>query len=236
MQTHSHTHHHQEEHFTGSEMVRDIVIGMSDGLTVPFALAAGLTGAAQGNEVIVTAGLAEIVAGSIAMGLGGYLAGKTEIDHYDSELKREYMEVEKYPERERQEVRDVFQEYGLSAESTERIVAELERDKDQWVNFMMRFELGLEKPDINRARQSALTIGISYVIGGIVPLASYMFTATPADGFLYSCFITAICLLAFGYFKTRIIGQPPVQGALKTLFIGALAAASAYIIARLIGG
>jgi VIT1/CCC1 family predicted Fe2+/Mn2+ transporter len=146
------SHGHSEKHFSGSEIVRDIVIGMSDGLTVPFALAAGLTGAAQGNAVIVTAGLAEIIAGSIAMGLGGYLAGKTEIDHYDSELKREYYEVDHYPEKEKEEVREVFEDYGLSPESQIKIVEELAKDKDKWVKFMMRFELGLEKPDINRAK------------------------------------------------------------------------------------
>jgi len=229
---------HEEKHFTGSQIVRDVVIGMSDGLTVPFALAAGLTGAAQANNVIVTAGLAEIVAGSIAMGLGGYLAGKTEIDHYKSELKREYFEVDHFPEREKQEVREVFMDYGLSRESQELIVEELARDKDKWVNFMMRFELGLEKPDINRARQSALTIGLSYIVGGFVPLSSYfpVFSTNAHDGFIYSCIITALCLLIFGYFKTKIIGQPPIKGALKTFFIGALAAGSAYIIATLIGG
>jgi len=196
---------HEEKHFNGSEIVRDIVIGMSDGLTVPFALAAGLTGAAQGNTIIVTAGLAEIVAGSIAMGLGGYLAGKTEIDHYDSELKREYYEVEVFPDKERDEVREVFREYGLSEESQTLIVEELAKDKDKWVNFMMRYELGLEKPDINRARQSALTIGVSYIVGGIVPLSPYfpLFTSNARDGFIYSCIITAICLFIFGYFKTK---------------------------------
>ncbi|MCF8254946.1 MAG: VIT1/CCC1 transporter family protein [Bacteroidia bacterium] len=231
-------HHHNEEHFSGSEMVRDIVIGMSDGLTVPFALAAGLTGAAQGNGIIITAGLAEIVAGSIAMGLGGYLAGRTEIDHYKSELDREYMEVDMFPEKEKQEVRDVFYEYGLSEASTEAIVEELSQDKDKWVQFMMRYELGLEEPDINRARQSALTIGLSYIIGGIVPLSTYfpIFSTNPFDGFVYSCIVTAFCLFVFGYFKTKIIGQPPFMGAIKTLFIGALAAACAYSIARLIGG
>ncbi len=233
-----HHHSHEEKHFSGSEMVRDIVIGMSDGLTVPFALAAGLTGAAQGNGVIVTAGLAEIVAGSIAMGLGGYLAGKTEIDHYASELKREYREIEVYPEVEKQEVRDVFKEYGLSESSTEVIVEELSKNKDQWVKFMMRYELGLEEPDLNRARTSALTIGISYIVGGIVPLSPYfsLFSDNPQDGFIYSCVITAICLFTFGYFKTKIIGQEPFMGAFKTLLIGALAAGSAYFIARLIGG
>jgi VIT1/CCC1 family predicted Fe2+/Mn2+ transporter len=225
---------HEEKHFGGSEIVRDIVIGMSDGLTVPFALAAGLTGAAQGNGIIVTAGIAEIIAGSIAMGLGGYLAGKTEIDHYDSELKREYEEVELFPEKEREEVREVFEEYGLSTESQHMIVEELAKDKDKWVNFMMRFELGLEKPDINRARQSALTIGLSYIVGGVVPLSSYfpLFTSNSQDGFFYSCIVTAICLFIFGYFKTKIIGQPPLQGAFKILFIGALAASSAYLVAQ----
>ncbi|MDZ4667657.1 MAG: VIT1/CCC1 transporter family protein [bacterium] len=232
------THIHTEEHFSGSEIVRDIVIGMSDGLTVPFALAAGLTGASQGNSVIVTAGLAEIVAGSIAMGLGGYLAGKTEIEHYVSELKREYLEVEMYPEKEKQEVREVFEEYGLSKESTEAIVNELSLDKDKWVKFMMRYELGLDQPNINRAHHSALAIGLSYVVGGIVPLSPYFsfFTDNPNDGFAYSCYVTAICLFAFGFFKTKIIGQPPLMGAFKTLFIGAIAAGSAYIIARLISG
>jgi vacuolar iron transporter family protein len=227
---------HEEEHFSGSEIVRDIVIGMSDGLTVPFALAAGLMGANTGNGIIVTAGLAEIVAGSIAMGLGGYLAGKTEIDHYDSELKREYYEVEVFPEKEKQEVREVFEGYGLSETSQNMIVEELSKDKDKWVNFMMRYELGLEKPDINRARQSALTIGISYIIGGIVPLSTYfpIFTNNAKDGFFYSCIVTAICLFIFGYFKTKIIGQPPLQGAFKILLIGAMAASAAYFIAHAI--
>ncbi|MCA0426135.1 MAG: VIT1/CCC1 transporter family protein [Bacteroidetes bacterium] len=230
----SNDHLHAEKHFSGSEIVRDIVIGMSDGLTVPFALAAGLTGAAQSNSVIVTAGLAEIVAGSIAMGLGGYLAGKTEIDHYDSELRREYYEVDHFPEKEKEEVREVFADYGLSPNAQQLIVEELAKDKEKWVNFMMRFELGLEKPDINRARQSALTIGISYIIGGIVPLSTYfpLFSSNAKDGFVLSCLVTAICLFIFGYFKTKIIGQPPLKGAFKILFIGALAASSAYLVAN----
>ncbi len=225
---------HEEKHFEGSATVRDIVIGMSDGLTVPFALAAGLSGAIQNNDIIITAGMAEIVAGSIAMGLGGYLAGKTEIEHYDSELKREYDEVEVFPEREKQEVREVFEEYGLSKQSTELIVEELAKDKDKWVNFMMRFELGLEKPDINRARQSALTIGISYIAGGIVPLASYFFTDTANTGLIYSCVITTLCLFVFGFLKSKVIGQPPFFGALRITFIGAIAAASAFYVAHLI--
>lgn len=227
-------HQHEEKHFTGSQIVRDMVIGLSDGLTVPFALAAGLTGAIQSNGIIITAGLAEIVAGSIAMGLGGYLAGKTEIEHYDSELKREYEEVEKFPETEKKEVQEVFESFGLSKHSTELITEELAKDKDKWVQFMMRFELGLEKPDINRARQSALTIGFSYILGGIIPLSSYFFTETASSGLLYSCIVTSVCLFLFGYLKSKIIGQPPLAGAIRITAIGALAAASAYYVAHLI--
>lgn len=227
-------HHHQEKHFTGSQLVKDIVIGMSDGLTVPFALAAGLTGAIQDTDIIITAGLAEIAAGSIAMGLGGYLAGKTEVEHYDAELKREYEEVELFPEKEKQEVKDVFEEYGLSKASTTLLVDELTKDKDKWVNFMMRFELGLEKPDINQARKSALAIGIAYIVGGIVPLTSYFFADSAKQGLLFSCFVTIICLFVFGYFKSKVIGQPPLWGAIRITGIGALAAGTAYFVASLI--
>jgi VIT1/CCC1 family predicted Fe2+/Mn2+ transporter len=223
---------HEEKHFTGSAIVRDIVIGMSDGLTVPFALAAGLTGAVQSNNIIITAGLAEIVAGSIAMGLGGYLAGKTEIEHYTNELKREYMEVEHFPEQEKKEVKEVLEEFGLSLQSAEVIVEEMAKDKNKWVQFMMRFELGLEKPDIHRARQSALTIGLSYIVGGFVPLSSYLFTDSPASGLWYSCIITGLCLFVFGYLKSKAVGLPPVAGALRITAIGALAAASAYYVAH----
>lgn len=226
--------HHHEQHFTGSQMVKDIVIGMSDGLTVPFALAAGLTGAVTDTSIIITAGLAEIAAGSIAMGLGGYLAGKTEVEHYDAELKREYYEVDVFPEKEKQEVREVFEEFGLSKASTDTLVDELAKDKDKWVNFMMRFELGLEKPDINQARKSALSIGISYIIGGFVPLLSYFFANTAHQGLMYSCVVTGICLFIFGYFKSRVIGQPPFFGALRITVIGALAAGTAFFVARLI--
>jgi len=225
---------HEEKHFSGSEIVRDMVIGLSDGLTVPFALAAGLTGAVANNDIIITAGLAEIVAGSIAMGLGGYLAGKTETEHYDSELRREYYEVDHFYEKEKQEVRDVFQEYGLSKKLQDMAADELANDKHKWVDFMMRFELGLEKPDINRARQSALTIGFSYILGGLVPLASYFFTNDPMQGLMYSCLVTLICLFAFGYFKNKVIGQPPLWGAIRITAIGTLAAASAYYVAHLI--
>lgn len=223
---------HQEEHFSGSELVRDIVIGMSDGLTVPFALAAGLSGAVTETGIVVTAGIAEVIAGSIAMGLGGYLAGKTEIEHYDSELKREYYEVDVYPEKEKEEVREVFEAYGLSAENTELIVDELSKDKHKWVEFMMRFELGLEKPDINRARNSALTIGISYVVGGLIPLAPYVFAEKVLDGLIYSSIITLISLFVFGYFKSKVLGQHPVGGGFKIAAIGGLAASAAFLAAK----
>jgi VIT1/CCC1 family predicted Fe2+/Mn2+ transporter len=228
---------HEEKHFEGSQLVKDIVIGMSDGLTVPFALAAGLSGAAiVSNSIIVTAGIAEIVAGSIAMGLGGYLAGKTEIDHYNSELAREYYEVDHYPERERQEVAEVFADYGLSMEHQNIIVDDISKDKDRWVDFMMKFELGLEKPNINAARNSAAAIGLAYIVGGIIPLSAYfpIFGLSTQMALFYSCLITAISLFVFGYFKTKIIGQPPIKGAFKVLGIGAAAAASAYFIAHLI--
>lgn len=232
MHMHSQT-GHAEKHFEQSDTVRDIVIGMSDGLTVPFALAAGLSSLTAKNGIIVTAGLAEIIAGSIAMGLGGYLAGKTEIEHYDSEVKREYREIKEFYEVEKDECKEIFSQYGLSHESQEKIVDELSKDHDKWVDFMMRFELGLEKPDINRARQSARNIGVAYIVGGIVPLSAYIFTDTPLDGLLFSSVITIACLATFGYFKSQVTGQPPFQGALRTTIIGVLAAAAAFSIARL---
>jgi len=224
---------HKEEHFQQSATVRDIVIGMADGLTVPFALAAGLSSAVASNGIIITAGLAEIIAGSIAMGLGGYLAGKTEIEHYDSELKREYDEIETHYETERKEVKDIFADYGLSPASQELIMNEMEKDHDKWVEFMMRFELGLEKPDIRRAKQSARNIGLAYIVGGIVPLSAYMFTDTPYMGLMYSSVITLVCLLFFGYFKSKATGQDPVRGSMRTTAIGVLAAAAAFLVARL---
>ena len=227
------THHHVEEHLKNSDFITDSVIGLSDGLTVPFALAAGLSAAVSNNDIIVTAGVAEIVAGSIAMGLGGYLAGKTEIEHYDSELKREYDEVERLPEREKEEVREVFAHYGLSEKSQNIIVDELVKDKTKWVDFMMKFELGLEKPNINRARNSALTIGFAYVVGGMIPLLGYIFTNTPDTGLVSSTILTIICLFIFGFFKSKVTGQPLLKGALKVTLIGIVAAAAAFIVAQL---
>jgi VIT1/CCC1 family predicted Fe2+/Mn2+ transporter len=223
---------HKEEHLRSSDFITDIVIGMSDGLTVPFALAAGLSGAVQSNSVVITAGIAEIVAGSIAMGLGGYLAGKTEQEHYQSELQREYEEVGNVPEKEKEEVKLVFAQYGLNEHSQNIIADELSRDKDKWVDFMMKYELGLERPDANRARNSAATIGISYIIGGLIPLTAYFFTQTPYQGLLISALLTVICLFLFGYFKSKVTGQPPLKGALKVTLIGITAAAAAFLVAK----
>ena len=223
---------HKEEHLRSSDFITDIVIGMSDGLTVPFALAAGLSGTVHSNSVIIKAGIAEIVAGSIAMGLGGYLAGKTEQDHYQSELNREYDEVEKIPEKEKEEVKLIFAQYGLN-DSTQSIIAEeLAKDKVNWVDFMMKYELGLKKPDVNRAKNSAATIGISYIVGGLIPLSGYFFTSTPYRGLLISALLTVICLFLFGYFKSKVTGQPLFKGALKVTLIGIAAASAAFIVAK----
>ncbi|CAN5402059.1 VIT1/CCC1 transporter family protein [soil metagenome] len=230
-----HDHHHPEEHLQSSDMIRDVVIGMSDGLTVPFALAAGLSGAVASSSIIVIAGIAEIAAGSIAMGLGGYLAGKTEQDHYDSELKREYEEVERVPQKEKEEVKDFFKSIGLSKELQEEATEEISKDKKQWVDFMMKFELGLDKPDPARARKSALNIGISYVVGGIIPLSPYFFLDNSRDALEISVVATLVCLFVFGYFKSKVTGVPVFAGALKVMMIGALAAGAAFGVASLLG-
>ncbi|HVB03901.1 MAG TPA: VIT1/CCC1 transporter family protein [Chitinophagaceae bacterium] len=224
---------HQERHLQSSDLLTDIVIGMSDGLTVPFALAAGLSGAVGSTAIIITAGIAEIAAGSIAMGLGGYLAGNTETDHYNAELKREYAEVEAVPEKEKEEVKDIFAQIGLSSETQQQIVEEMARDKAKWVDFMMKYELGLDKPDPRRARKSAVNIGISYIVGGLIPLSPYFFTPDPHTGLKYSCVFTVICLFIFGFFKSRITGQNPWIGGLRVTVIGTVAASAAYFVAQL---
>jgi VIT1/CCC1 family predicted Fe2+/Mn2+ transporter len=225
--------HHEEQHLQSSEVIRDVVIGMSDGLTVPFALAAGLSGAIDSTGIIIIAGLAEIAAGSIAMGLGGYLAGKTEIDHYQSELKREYEEVEKVPDREKEEVKDFFANLGLSDEIQEQATNEVIKDKEKWVDFMMKYELGLEKPDPKRALKSGLNIGLSYIVGGLVPLSPYFFVEEPTTGLKYSAIITLICLFIFGWLKSKFTGVNPWSGALRVTIIGALAAGAAFFVATL---
>ncbi len=224
---------HEEEHMESSDFLRDVVIGMSDGLTVPFALAAGLTGAVADSSIIVIAGIAEIVAGSIAMGLGGYLAGKTEQDHYSSELRREYSEVERVPEMEKKEVKEFFENIGLSEELQVQATEEIAKDKKQWVDFMMKFELGLDKPDPKRATKSALNIGVSYAVGGIIPLSPYFFISDSREALKFSVVATLVCLFIFGYFKSKITGVPVLSGALKVMLIGALAAAAAFGVATL---
>jgi vacuolar iron transporter family protein len=227
------SHTHEESHFKSSDIVTDIVIGMSDGLTVPFALAAGLSGAVSSTAIIITAGLAEIAAGSIAMGLGGYLAGKTETDHYNAELKREQREIEQIPEEEKKEVRDIFAGMGLSAETQHLIADEMAKDKANWADFMMKYELGLEKPDPKRARNSAFNIGFSYIVGGLIPLCPYFFAQQPYDGLKWSCIITVVCLFIFGFFKSKVTGQNPWGGAIRVTVIGSVAAAAAFFIAHL---
>ncbi len=232
MDTHLH-HDHIESHLKSSDLLRDVVIGMSDGLTVPFALAAGLSGVVDKSSIIIIAGIAEIAAGSIAMGLGGYLAGKTEQDHYTSELRREHDEVENLRHREIEETKEFFANIGLSPALQDQATEEIAQDKDRWVEFMMKYELGLDKPDPKRATKSALNIGLSYVAGGIIPLSPYFFIADSAEALKYSVVVTLICLFVFGFFKSRITGVHPVWGALKVTLIGALAAAAAFGVAKL---
>lgn len=233
MHTHSHAHHY-EEHLKSSDLLRDIVIGMSDGLTVPFALAAGLSGAVVSSGIIIIAGIAEIAAGSIAMGLGGYLAGKTEQDYYNSELKREYEEVERVPEMEKQEVKDFFKAIGLSKNIQHQAAEEIAKDKKQWVNFMMKYELGLDEPDPKRATKSALNIGLSYIAGGIIPLSPYFFINNSTEALKISVIATLICLFVFGYFKSKMTGVNAFRGAIKVTLIGAVAASAAFGIAKLL--
>lgn len=224
-------HVHVEKHFTASEMVKDMVLGMSDGLTVPFALAAGLSGAIDNSIIVVTAGLAEIAAGSIAMGLGGYLAAKSESEHYDNEEKREHREIIELPHNEEQEIYDIMKQYGIDAAETQPLVEALKRDPQRWVEFMMRFELGLEKPDPRRSLQSAFTIGVSYIVGGIIPLLPYILVDNIHTALNYSIVITLIALFFFGMTKGYFTGRKPVIAGIETMFIGGLAAAVAFFIA-----
>jgi VIT1/CCC1 family predicted Fe2+/Mn2+ transporter len=225
---------HVERHFTAGDTVRDIVIGMSDGLTVPFALAAGLSGAVQSTSIVITAGLAEIAAGSIAMGLGGFLAARSDAEHYASERRRELTEVREIPDAEAKEVSDVFVSYGVSAEAAAPVVAALKARPESWVDFMMRFELGLEAPDPRRALVSAVTIAGAYIAGGLIPLAPYFIFATATRALTVSVAFTLLALFAFGYVKGHFTGARPLWSALQTTLVGGLAAAAAFSIARLI--
>jgi VIT1/CCC1 family predicted Fe2+/Mn2+ transporter len=229
---------HIERHFTAGEVVRDVVIGMSDGLTVPFALAAGLTGGLTATQnatgIIVTAGLAEIAAGSIAMGLGGYLAAKSDAEHYQSERERERREVAEIPEEEMREVAEVFESYGLTRDETWPIVQALRQHPQRWIDFMMRFELGLEKPNPKRALISAVTIAGAYIAGGFIPLTPYILIGSPRIALSYSIVMTLIALLIFGFIKGRFTGMKPIRSALQTALIGSVAAGAAFLIARAI--
>jgi vacuolar iron transporter family protein len=226
-------HMHVESHFEASDTVRDVVIGMADGLTVPFALAAGLTGtAAATSKLVVIAGLAEIAAGSIAMGLGGYLAARTDRDHYESERARELRETVELPQKERDEVADVFRGFGMSEQNIKPVVDAISADQTRWVDFMMRFELGFEEPDPLRARNSAATIAVSYILGGLVPLSSYMLLDNLQTALMVSVIVTLLALFAFGYFKGKMTGIPPFQGGIQTVVIGGLASAAAFGLAR----
>jgi VIT1/CCC1 family predicted Fe2+/Mn2+ transporter len=225
---------HVEKHFTASAFVRDIVIGMADGLTVPFALAAGLSGADTTTRIIVIAGLAEIAAGSIAMGLGGYLAAKNDADHYASELRREEREVEEIPEEEAREVLEVFETYGLTHAEAVPIVCSLRQRPKQWVDFMMRFELGLEEPDPKRAPRSAMTIAGAYIAGGLIPLMPYMLLSSAYSALMASVVATLVALAIFGAIKGHYTGMPRLSSAVRTVVIGGLAAAAAFGIAQLV--
>lgn len=225
---------HPERHFTGSRAVRDLVLGMADGLTVPFALAAGLTGAIDATWIIVVAGLAEISAGGIAMGLGGYLAAKSDAEHYESERRREQREVHEKPQAEAAEVFEVLAGYGVKPEAAAPLVDALQRNPQGWVDFMMRFELGLERPDPQRALTSAFTIGGAYVLGGLIPLWPYMTIGRATTALAVSSAVTLVALVLFGYVKGRFTGSPPVRSALQTALIGGIAAAVAFAVARAI--
>ena len=226
---------HVERHFLGSETVRDVVIGMADGLTVPFALAAGLSAAVTSTQIIVTAGLAEIAAGAIAMGLGGYLAARTDQEHFASEERREAWEVDNMREAEVAEVRDIFSTYGLTGDALDSVVTALSADKKRWVDFMMRFELGLEKPDPKRAPISAATIAVSYLVGGLVPLVPYMISGDLRTALLYSIVCTGVALIVFGGVKGKLTGISVVKSGFQTLLVGGLAASAAFYLAHLFG-
>ncbi|EQD41588.1 membrane protein containing DUF125, transmembrane [mine drainage metagenome] len=226
---------HREKHFNASDRVRDLVIGMADGLTVPFALAAGLTGAVAANRLIVTAGVAEIAAGAIAMGLGGYLAARGDAEHYASERQREQREVRDLAEHEEGEVVEIFERYGLTRADCQPILSAFHRDHDAWVDFMMRYELGLEQPRPGRALQSALTIGGAYVVGGLVPLLPYMLMTSVERALAVSVVATLGALAVFGALKGRYIGTGALRGALQTVVVGGLASTAAFLVARWIG-
>jgi len=221
-----------EPHNNNSGLVRDIIIGMSDGLTVPFALTAGLSGVLNTNHLIIVSGLSEIAAGCISMGLGGYLAGESEVEHYDSELRRELTEIEIVPETELKEVHDILVDLGLEELLSRQVAEQISKDKTHWADFMMKLELNLERPAENRAARSAMTIALSYLVGGFIPLFPYIIFNNSKDGFYASCGITILALIGFGYFKSKVTGQPLIKGTIKVAMTGITAAAAAYLLAK----
>ncbi len=225
---------HGHKHFTGTATVRDIVIGMSDGLTVPFALAAGLSGAVDATSIVITAGLAEVAAGAIAMGLGGYLAAKTDTEHYATERATEERATFEMPEEEAKEVAEVFRSYGLDEATVDRVVGAIRSDQTRLIDFMMKFELGLEKPDPKRAGRSALTIAGSYITGGLIPLAPYFFLRSIHSALVVSVIVTLLALGVFGYVKGRFTVKKPLRSAWQTVVVGGLAATAAFVLAKMI--
>jgi VIT1/CCC1 family predicted Fe2+/Mn2+ transporter len=228
-------HSHVERHFESTELVRDVVIGMADGLTVPFALAAGLSGAVSSPRLVVLAGLAEIAAGSIAMGLGGFLAAQGDAEHYASERVREEREIVERARDEEEEIYEIFEQYGVERQASKPVLEALQRQPQAWVDFMMRFELGLEEPQSNRASRSAVTIALSYVAGGLVPLAPYMALENLSTALAASVAITLVALFVFGGVKGRLTGAGGIRSAIQTVVIGGIAASAAYLLARVLG-
>ena len=226
---------HIEKHFKASDTVRDIIIGMSDGLTVPFALAAGLSSAIISTNIIVVAGFAEIAAGCISMGLGGYLAAQSDAEHYYSELRKEHNEIKIIPEAEKEEIVEIFERYGLDKQQIDPVIKNFENNPDKWVEFMMRNELNLEKPNKARARNSGITIALAYLFSGFIPLSPYIFFQTPRVALIISTIVTLMALLVFGYTKAKIMGNSPWRSAWRTVLIGGVAATAAYLIAKAIG-
>ncbi|XP_021909954.1 vacuolar iron transporter 1 [Carica papaya] len=223
---------HKEKHFTAGEIVRDIIIGVSDGLTVPFALAAGLSGANAPSSIVLTAGIAEVAAGAISMGLGGYLAAQSEADHYAREVKREQDEIIAFPDTEAAEVAEILAQYGIEPHEYAPVVNALRKNPQAWLDFMMKFELGLEKPDPRRAVESAVTIAIAYIMGGLVPLIPYMFIPRATDAVVASVGLTLVALLVFGFAKGYFTGNKPLISAIQTTLIGAIASAAAFGLAK----
>ena len=215
-----------------SDLVKDIIIGVSDGLTVPFALTAGMSGVLDTNHLVIVSGIAEIAAGCISMGLGGFLSGESEKDHYESLSNQEYHEIETIPDSELKEVEDVFLDLGVDDDLSKKVAYQISKNKDNWVEFMMKFEIGLEKPVKNRALRSGATIAASYLAGGFIPLFPYFLAPNNHQGLIWSCVVTIIALIIFGYFKSKVTGQKLIPGTIKVTVIGVVAAAAAYFLAK----